>query len=77
MISTQRENLSINLRVRGLAGMMIGVLLATSLCLQAKDRCAEAGVSARLHDCNGDGILSIVGDVPCFVQCVYFNNCPE
>jgi len=28
-------------------------------------------------DCNGDDILSIVGDVPCFVQCVYFGNCPE
>jgi hypothetical protein len=28
------------------------------------------------HDWNGDGIRSIVGDVPPFVQCVYFNNCP-
>jgi len=31
---------------------------------------------AVLHDWNGDGIVSIVGDVPPFVQCVYFNNCP-
>jgi hypothetical protein len=29
-----------------------------------------------LHDWNGDGIASIVGDVPPFVQCVYFGNCP-
>jgi hypothetical protein len=28
-----------------------------------------------LHDWNGDGIVSIIGDVPPFVQCVYFNNC--
>ncbi len=30
-----------------------------------------------LHDWNGDGIVSIIGDVPPFVQCVYFNNCPS
>ena len=31
-----------------------------------------------LHDWNGDGFRSIIGDVPPFVQCVYFNrNCPE
>ncbi|MEN6425143.1 MAG: hypothetical protein ABFE13_07260 [Phycisphaerales bacterium] len=30
-----------------------------------------------LHDWNGDGIISIVGDVPPFVQCVYFNDCPD
>jgi hypothetical protein len=29
-----------------------------------------------LHDWNGDGIISIVGDVPPFVNCVYFGNCP-
>jgi hypothetical protein len=29
-----------------------------------------------LHDWNGDGIVSIVGDVPLFVNCVYFQNCP-
>jgi len=29
------------------------------------------------HDWNGDGIVSIVGDVPPFVDCVYFGNCPE
>jgi len=29
-----------------------------------------------LHDWNGDGIISIVGDVPPFVDCVYFGNCP-
>jgi len=28
------------------------------------------------HDWNGDGIVSIVGDVPPFVNCVYFSNCP-
>jgi hypothetical protein len=28
-----------------------------------------------LHDWNADGIMSIVGDVPPFVQCVYFSNC--
>jgi len=26
-------------------------------------------------DCSHDGIISIVGDVPCFVDCVYFGNC--
>lgn len=29
-----------------------------------------------LHDWNGDGIISIVGDVPPFVDCVYFGTCP-
>ena len=29
------------------------------------------------HDWNGDGIVSIVGDVPPFVNCVYFQNCPS
>ena len=29
------------------------------------------------HDWNGDGIVSIVGDVPPFVNCVYFLNCPH
>ena len=28
------------------------------------------------HDWNGDGIVSIVGDVPPFVNCVYFQDCP-
>jgi parallel beta-helix repeat protein len=28
------------------------------------------------HDWNGDGIVSIVGDVPPFLDCVYFQNCP-
>ncbi|MEN6425147.1 MAG: hypothetical protein ABFE13_07280 [Phycisphaerales bacterium] len=28
------------------------------------------------NDWNGDGIVSIVGDVPPFVQCVYFDTCP-
>jgi hypothetical protein len=27
-------------------------------------------------DWNGDGFISIVGDVPPFVDCVYFGNCP-
>ncbi|MEN6428703.1 MAG: trypsin-like peptidase domain-containing protein, partial [Phycisphaerales bacterium] len=30
-----------------------------------------------LHDWNDDGIVSIVGDVPPFVQCCYFNDCPD
>ena len=30
-----------------------------------------------MHDWNGDGIVSIVGDVPAFVNCVYFGNCPD
>ncbi|MEN6575277.1 MAG: LamG-like jellyroll fold domain-containing protein [Phycisphaerales bacterium] len=34
-------------------------------------------VGVRLHDWNGDGIVSIVGDVPPFVRCVYFNDCPD
>jgi N-acetylneuraminic acid mutarotase len=29
-----------------------------------------------LHDWSGDGIVSIVGDVPPFVDCVYFGGCP-
>lgn len=29
------------------------------------------------HDWNGDGIISIVGDVPPFVQCAYFGQCPD
>jgi hypothetical protein len=33
--------------------------------------------AAVLHDWNGDGIVSIVGDVPPFVNCVYFQNCPD
>jgi hypothetical protein len=28
-------------------------------------------------DWNGDGLVSIVGDVPPFVDCVYFGNCPS
>ncbi|MEN6575281.1 MAG: hypothetical protein ABFD90_02975 [Phycisphaerales bacterium] len=38
--------------------------------------CAQVANSS-LHDWNGDGIISIVGDVPPFVQCVYFNTCPD
>jgi len=35
------------------------------------------GEPARLlHDWNNDGIVSIIGDVPPFVECVYFSNCP-
>jgi hypothetical protein len=30
-----------------------------------------------LHDWSGDGIVSIVGDVPPFVRCVYFGTCPD
>jgi len=30
-----------------------------------------------LHDWNGDGIVSIIGDVPPFVNCVYFQSCPD
>jgi len=35
------------------------------------------GASTLLHDWNGDGIVSIVGDVPPFVNCVYFGSCPS
>jgi hypothetical protein len=34
-----------------------------------------AGDTPLLNDWNGDGFISIVGDVPPFVQCVYFSNC--
>ena len=30
-----------------------------------------------LHDWNGDGFISIIGDVPPFVNCVYFQSCPD
>jgi hypothetical protein len=33
--------------------------------------------SALLHDWNGDGIRSIIGDVPGFVNAVYFNQYPN
>ena len=36
----------------------------------------EIESSPLLHDGNGDGIRSIIGDVPGFVNCVYFGNCP-
>jgi hypothetical protein len=32
--------------------------------------------SDKMHDWNNDGIVSIVGDVPPFVDCVYFSDCP-
>jgi len=31
----------------------------------------------RLFDWNGDGIVSIVGDVTPFVECMYYGNCPD
>jgi hypothetical protein len=33
--------------------------------------------TVRSHDWNGDGLVSIVGDVPPFVDSVYFGNCPD
>ena len=33
-------------------------------------------VEVTLHDWNSDDIVSIVGDVPPFVDCVYSQNCP-
>ena len=30
-----------------------------------------------MHDWNGDGIVSIVGDVPPFVDCVYLGDCSD
>jgi hypothetical protein len=33
-------------------------------------------VGGDLHDWNGDAFVSIIGDVPPFVQCVYFGDCP-
>jgi hypothetical protein len=43
------------------------------------DVSATIGFSRRdlLFDWNGDGIVSIVGDVPPFVDCVYFGNYPD
>ena len=38
---------------------------------------AEQESSVKTHDWNGDGIVSIVGDVPPFVNCVYFQSCPD
>jgi hypothetical protein len=35
-----------------------------------------AATTTVLHDWNKDGIVSIVGDVPPFVDCVYFGGCP-
>ena len=32
--------------------------------------------SCKLFDWNGDGIMSIVGDVTAFIQCCYFGDCP-
>ena len=26
-------------------------------------------------DCNGDGYLSIVGDLSCFIECLYYGEC--
>ena len=37
----------------------------------------NANPTVLLHDWNGDGIISIIGDVPGFVQCVYFDNWPS
>lgn len=36
----------------------------------------DAAPGRKLYDWNGDGIISITGDVPLFVQCLYFDNCP-
>jgi hypothetical protein len=38
---------------------------------------AEQVQNASLHDWNADGIISIIGDVPPFVDCVYFGSCPS
>lgn len=38
---------------------------------------AQLGPPFLLYDINYDGFVSIVGDVPPFVECLYFGNCPE
>jgi len=35
-----------------------------------------ASINSILCDINGDGFVSIIGDVPPFVDCVFFENCP-
>ncbi len=45
-----------------------------NLIVLTRSTASTAGLS-HLHDWNGDGFVSIIGDVPPFVQCVYFNNC--
>jgi len=46
--------------------------------LEASDFTAQFEVvNTLLHDWNGDGIRSIIGDVPGFVNAVYFNQYPD
>ena len=59
----------------GQSAITIDVNEANQAANQSIQFLAEA-LPAELHDWNGDGIVSIVGDVPPFVQCVYFGNCP-
>ncbi len=38
---------------------------------------AQLGPPFLLYDINYDGFVSIVGDVPPFIDCLYFGNCPD
>ena len=58
----------------GKASITITVNEANLAANQSIQFLAERSV---LHDWNGDGIVSIIGDVPPFVNCVYFQNCPD
>jgi hypothetical protein len=57
-----------------LAGGCEGTMLSSGQAYFDNFQATTADVT--LHDWNGDGIVSIVGDVPPFVDCVYFGNCP-
>ena len=58
----------------GQASIVIDVNEANLAANQSIQFLAERSV---LHDWNGDGIVSIIGDVPPFVNCVYFQSCPD
>ncbi|MCH7921085.1 MAG: carboxypeptidase regulatory-like domain-containing protein [Planctomycetes bacterium] len=58
----------------GKASITITVNEANLAANQSIQFLAERSV---LHDWNGDGIVSIIGDVPPFVNCVYFQSCPD
>jgi hypothetical protein len=58
----------------GQSSIIVDVNEANQVAIQSIQFLAEPAV---LHDWNGDRIVSIVGDVPPFVDCVYFQNCPS
>ncbi len=59
-----------------LVGGSAGMTLSSGQAYFDNFQATTTTAGASLHDWNGDGIVSIIGDVPPFVQCVYFNNCP-